>query len=120
MKAQVKWLLIVGVSALALSGCSTAHHAIHWEYKIVPSGNYSLNSTPPPDWPAKQEAMLDSLGEVFNPTWSPNGRVIQFFRTSQGAGGKASVWQVDLTGRNVRKIPTPVDGSDPTWGPLLP
>ena len=55
-----------------------------------------------------------------SPTWSPNGRVIQFFRTSQGRGGNASVWQVDLTGRNVRKIPTPVDGSDPTWGPLLP
>jgi TolB protein len=55
-----------------------------------------------------------------SPTWSPNGRVIQFFRTSQGRSGNASVWQVDLTGRNVRKIPTPVDGSDPTWGPLLP
>jgi TolB protein len=55
-----------------------------------------------------------------SPTWSPNGRVIQFFRTTPGRGGKASVWQVDLTGRNTRKIPTPVDGSDPTWGPLLP
>lgn len=54
------------------------------------------------------------------PTWSPNGRVIQFFRTSQGRSGKSGVWQVDLTGRNIRKIPTPVDGSDPTWGPLLP
>ncbi len=55
-----------------------------------------------------------------SPTWSPNGRVIQFFRTTPGRAGKASVWQVDLTGRNTRKIPTPVDGSDPTWGPLLP
>lgn len=54
------------------------------------------------------------------PTWSPNGRVIQFFRTSPGRSGKSGVWQVDLTGRNIRKIPTPVDGSDPTWGPLLP
>jgi len=55
-----------------------------------------------------------------SPTWSPNGRVIQFFRSTPGRSGKSSVWQVDLTGRNVRKIPTPVDGSDPTWGPLLP
>jgi TolB protein len=55
-----------------------------------------------------------------SPTWSPNGRVIQFFRSTPGRSGTSSVWQVDLTGRNIRKIPTPVDGSDPTWGPLLP
>ena len=33
---------------------------------------------------------------------------------------QSTVWQVDLTGVNERKIPTPVDGSDPSWGPLLP
>lgn len=53
------------------------------------------------------------------PTWSPNGRIIQFFRTAQGSG-KASIWQVDLTGRNERRLSTPVDGSDPAWGPVLP
>jgi TolB protein len=55
-----------------------------------------------------------------SPSWSPNGRVIQFFRTSQGRQGRSSIWQVDLTGRNERKIPTTLDGSDPAWGPLLP
>jgi TolB protein len=54
------------------------------------------------------------------PTWSPNGRIIQFFRTSQGATGTESLWQVDLTGRNLRKLPTPVGASDPAWGPVLP
>jgi TolB protein len=54
------------------------------------------------------------------PTWSPNGRVLQFFRTAPGTKGDSSIWQVDLTGVNERKIPTPVDGSDPSWGPLLP
>ncbi|WP_254054222.1 Tol-Pal system beta propeller repeat protein TolB [Sphingorhabdus sp. EL138] len=53
------------------------------------------------------------------PTWAPNGRIIQFFRTSRGSG-KTGIWQVDLTGRNERQLPTPVDGSDPAWGPLLP
>jgi len=53
------------------------------------------------------------------PTWAPNGRVLQFFRTSQGRSGRSSVWQVDLTGVNERRITTPVDGSDPSWGPLL-
>ena len=53
------------------------------------------------------------------PSWSPNGRVIMFFRTGQGSG-KADLWSVDLTGANERSIPTPLDGSDPSWSPLLP
>lgn len=53
------------------------------------------------------------------PTWSPNGRIIQFFRTAPNSG-KASIWQVDLTGRNERRLATPADGSDPAWGPVLP
>ncbi|MGN6690631.1 MAG: Tol-Pal system beta propeller repeat protein TolB [Sphingopyxis sp.] len=54
------------------------------------------------------------------PTWSPNGRVIQFFRTTAGKEGKSTLWQVDLTGVNLRRLPTPQDGSDPSWGPILP
>jgi len=66
------------------------------------------------------ERLLTNSWQDEAPTWSPNGRVIQFFRTGQGRGGKSSVWQVDLTGVNERRIPTPLDGSDPAWGPLLP
>ena len=53
------------------------------------------------------------------PTWAPNGRIIQFFRTERGSGHSA-IWQVDLTGRNERRLKTPVDASDPAWGPVLP
>ncbi|MGE3693185.1 MAG: Tol-Pal system beta propeller repeat protein TolB [Novosphingobium sp.] len=53
------------------------------------------------------------------PTWAPNGRIIQFFRTQRG-GGQASLWQVDLTGRNERRLPTPAGASDPAWGPVRP
>lgn len=53
------------------------------------------------------------------PTWAPNGRIIQFFRTEQNSG-KSGLWQVDLTGKNERRLPTPVDASDPAWGPVLP
>jgi TolB protein len=53
------------------------------------------------------------------PSWSPNGRIIQFFRTQRNSG-KTSILQVDLTGRNERRIVTPVDGSDPAWGPVQP
>ena len=53
------------------------------------------------------------------PTWAPNGRIIQFFRTERNSG-RTSLWQVDLTGDNLRELPTPVDASDPAWGPILP
>jgi len=53
------------------------------------------------------------------PTWAPNGRIIQFFRTERNSG-RTSLWQVDLTGRNERRLATPVDASDPAWGPILP
>jgi TolB protein len=66
------------------------------------------------------ERLLTNSWQDEAPTWSPNGRVIQFFRTTQGRGGRSSVWQVDLTGVNERRIPTPLDGSDPAWGPILP
>lgn len=59
-----------------------------------------------------------------SPTWSPNGRVIQFFRErpsdEQGRGGGSKIYSVDLTGYNLRELVTPVDGSDPAWSPLLP
>jgi len=59
------------------------------------------------------ESFLDEA-----PTWSPNGRVIMFFREQQGQGPK--LWSVDLTGRNLRQVPTQTDASDPAWSPLLP
>ena len=65
------------------------------------------------------EKLLTNSWQDEAPSWSPNGRVLQFFRTAQGSG-KSSVWQVDLTGVNERRIPTPIDGSDPAWGPILP
>ena len=53
------------------------------------------------------------------PTWSPNGRVILFFRESQGANGGPKLYSIDLTGYNERQLPTPAFGSDPAWSPLL-
>ncbi len=63
------------------------------------------------------ERLLTSSWQDEAPTWAPNGRVIQFFRTNQGSG-KTAVWQVDVTGAKERRISTPVDGSDPAWGPI--
>lgn len=53
------------------------------------------------------------------PTWAPNGRIVQFFRTERNSGA-TSIWQVDLSGGTERRLNTPVGASDPAWGPVLP
>lgn len=53
------------------------------------------------------------------PTWAPNGRVLMFFRESQGTNGGPKIYSVDLTGYNERVVTTPSFGSDPAWSPLL-
>lgn len=53
------------------------------------------------------------------PTWAPNGRVLMFFRESQGASGGPKIHSVDITGYNERQVATPAFGSDPAWSPLL-
>ena len=52
------------------------------------------------------------------PTWSPNGRVIMFTRETQGASGAASLYSVDISGRNLKPVKTPDGASDPAWSPL--
>ena len=66
------------------------------------------------------ERLLTDSWQDEGPSWSPNGRVISFYRAGQGSGGRADLWMVDLTGRVERRVPTPLDGSDPAWGPLRP
>ena len=51
------------------------------------------------------------------PTWSPNGRVLMFFRESR-KGNDAKLYSVDLTGHNLREVATPMNASDPAWSPL--
>ncbi len=69
------------------------------------------------------ERLLTDAWQDEGPTWSPNGRVIIFFRQnrteSSGVGGETSIWSVDLTGYNERRMNTPFDASDPAWSPPL-
>ena len=57
------------------------------------------------------------------PSWSPNGRVLIFYREtktdSDGKGFSAKLWSIDLTGYNERKVETLTDASDPSWSSLL-
>ena len=69
------------------------------------------------------ERMLASGYLVEGPTWSPNGRVIMYFRQDRGTSKRnapVKLYSIDLTGYNERMIVTPADGSDPAWSPLLP
>ncbi len=57
------------------------------------------------------------------PSWSPNGRVLIFYRetktNSKGEGFSAKLWSIDLTGYNERLVDTETDASDPSWSSLL-
>ena len=57
------------------------------------------------------------------PSWSPNGRVLIFYRETKtnekGEGFSAKLWSIDLTGYNERLVETRTDASDPSWSSLL-
>ena len=57
------------------------------------------------------------------PSWSPNGRVLVFYREtkagSKGEGFSAKLWSIDITGYNERRLKTETDASDPSWSSLL-
>lgn len=65
-----------------------------------------------------EERLLTASFLDEGPTWAPNGRVIMFTRETQGAGGRSTLYSVDISGRNLRPVRTPDGGSDPSWSPL--
>jgi TolB protein len=72
----------------------------------------------------KGERLLTESYLDEGPTWAPNGRVLIFFRQApsdaRGRGGSTRLYSVDITGRNLREVRTPLDGSDPAWSPPSP
>lgn len=69
------------------------------------------------------ERLLTNAYQDEGPTWSPNGRVLMFFRTDPNkvnGKGRSTLWSVDLTGYNEKKVNTISDASDPAWSPLQP
>ena len=63
------------------------------------------------------ERILTSGFHNEGPTWAPNGRVLAFFRDSGGPNGGPSIWTVNATGRNERRIELNTFASDPAWSP---
>jgi len=67
-----------------------------------------------------EERLLTAAFLDEGPTWAPNGRVVMFTRETSGASGGATLMSVDISGRNLKAVPTPSAASDPAWSPLLP
>jgi TolB protein len=65
------------------------------------------------------ERLLAQAFLVEGPTWSPNGRVLAYFRQDSPQGAPR-LNSIDLTGANERPLATPQDASDPAWSPLIP
>ncbi|MEM1064822.1 MAG: Tol-Pal system beta propeller repeat protein TolB [Pseudomonadota bacterium] len=66
-----------------------------------------------------EERLLTASFLDEGPTWAPNGRVIMFTRETAGAAGQPALFSVDISGRNLRRVPIQGSGSDPAWSPLL-
>ena len=84
----------------------------------IAKGKFSIGVIRP-DGSGERALTSDFLVE--GPTWSPNGRVLMYFRhgrrTADGKGGRPSLHSIDLTGYNERVVKTPQDASDPAWSP---
>ena len=65
-----------------------------------------------------EERLLTASFLDEGPSWAPNGRVIMFTRETQGASGSASLYSVDVSGRNLKKVKIQGGASDPAWSPL--
>ena len=69
------------------------------------------------------ERLITKAYHVEGPSWSPNGRVLTYFKERQTRGGQgrvSNVYTIDLTGYNERVLKTPAGGSDPAWSPINP
>jgi TolB protein len=70
------------------------------------------------------ERLITKAYHVEGPSWSPNGRVLVYFKERpvgpKGNRRSAKLYTIDLTGYNERMLQTPKDASDPAWSPLNP
>jgi TolB protein len=63
------------------------------------------------------EKILTNSWQDESPSWAPNGQYVMFNRTTQGSGDTA-LYAVSVNGGAARRLPTPQNGSDPSWSPL--
>jgi TolB protein len=62
------------------------------------------------------EQLLTDGWQDESPSWAPNGQFVMFNRFTRD--GRSSLFAVPAAGGQARRLPTPQDGSDPSWSPL--
>ena len=62
------------------------------------------------------EQILTDGWQDESPSWAPNGQFVMFNRFTRD--GRSSLFAVPVGGGTARRLPTPQDGSDPSWSPL--
>ena len=62
------------------------------------------------------EQILTDGWQDESPSWAPNGQFVMFNRFTRD--GRSSLFAVPVGGGQARRLPTPQDGSDPSWSPL--
>jgi TolB protein len=62
------------------------------------------------------EQLLTDGWQDESPSWAPNGQFVMFNRFTRD--GRSSLFAVPVAGGQARRLPTPQDGSDPSWSPL--
>ncbi|NBV54497.1 MAG: Tol-Pal system protein TolB, partial [Proteobacteria bacterium] len=65
-----------------------------------------------------EERLLTDSYMDDSPTWAPNGRVLVFSR-QKSRSDISRLYTIDLTGYNLRELPTPTNATDPAWSPLI-
>lgn len=68
------------------------------------------------------ERLITKAYHVEGPSWSPNGRVLTYFKefpVGRNSSTKVTkLYTIDLTGYNEKELKTPKYGSDPAWSPV--
>lgn len=62
------------------------------------------------------EQLLTDGWQDESPSWAPNSQFVMFNRFTRD--GRSSLFAVPAAGGAARRLPTPQDGSDPSWSPL--
>ncbi len=75
------------------------------------------------DIDGSNERMLSKSFHVEAPRWSSNGKFLIYYKTERvsadGSGGNSSLYSIDITGYNERKIHTPLGAIQPDWSLLM-
>jgi TolB protein len=84
-------------------------------YVVQRAGTFHIGVIDPE---GNEERLLTDSYMDDNPTWAPNGRVLVFSRQTNRSD-RTRIMTIDLTGYNLRELPTPTNASDPAWSPLI-